>query len=170
MTYTTDSFPKSAKFEDLIGATLRSVDGLVEGGDRVAFRTADGREFLMHHQQDCCESVCIESVVGDVADLIGHPIRIAEMSCSNTEHPPGYAVPKYQESFTWTFYKLATIKGYVDIRWLGESNGHYGEEVDFELVSHTPVDSLAEQHATQAAALKADNDAQERAAAYANAK
>ena len=67
-------------------------------------------------------------VVGDVQDLIGVPLLVAEESSSG-ENPEGAEVSEYQESFTWTFYKLATIKGYVDIRWYGESNGYYSEGV-----------------------------------------
>jgi hypothetical protein len=74
--------------------------------------------------------VTVEDIVGDLADLVGDPILVAEEATSD-QNPDG-VTKKYQDSFTWTFYKFATRKGYVDIRWYGESNGYYSERVDFE--------------------------------------
>jgi len=113
-------------FESLLGKVLKEVD--VVDNDMIKFVTVDGEVYNMYHSQDCCECVSIESVVGDVQDLIGVPLLVAEESSSG-ENPEGAEVSEYQDSFTWTFYKLATIKGYVDIRWYGESNGYYSESV-----------------------------------------
>lgn len=95
------------------------------GEDEVRFESTCGRVFRLYHSQDCCESVDIEDVCGDVEDLIGSPILMAEEATSPDED---------SESGTWTFYKLATVKGYVTIRWLGRSNGYYSESVYFEEV------------------------------------
>ena len=61
---------------------------------------------------------------------------MAEEASSYNENPIEVAGKEmyHDDSFTWTFYKLATIKGYVTIRWYGTSNGYYSEEVDFEKV------------------------------------
>jgi hypothetical protein len=111
---------------ELCGKTLKRI---YVSDDEILFYTADREIYKMFHDQDCCEQVYIEDIVGDINDLIGYPILIAEESCSS-ENPDGVQ-KKYQDSFTWTFYKFATIKGYVDIRWYGESNGYYSESVDF---------------------------------------
>ena len=97
--------------------------------DQIIFETIEGQTFRLYHSQDCCESVYIEDVVGDLDDLIGSPILMAEQVTSDTN--PEDIEKTYQDSFTWTFYKLATIKGSVTIRWYGESNGYYSESVDF---------------------------------------
>ncbi len=114
----------------LIGKTLTKVEN-VDNKD-IVFETEDGKKYKLTHYQDCCESVMVDDIVGDLNDLVGSPILLAE-EVKSKENPPWAKEEhlEYQDSFTWTFYKFATIKGYVDIRWYGESNGYYSEEVDF---------------------------------------
>lgn len=65
--------------------------------------------------------------------LIGSPITQAEETTNDKINPVGVPVSEFQEySFTWTFYKIATIKGYVTILWYGSSNGYYSESVTVE--------------------------------------
>lgn len=120
---------KQPEFKDLIGKTLTRIDGKA-GDDEIVFHCADGAVFKLYHCQDCCEWVSVESITGDIADLIGSPILIAE-EASSDQTPEGFTHEYEPESQTWTFYKLATIKGYVDIRWFGSSNGYYSESVFF---------------------------------------
>lgn len=109
--------------EVLKGKTLAS---LVDEGNELVFKTTDGETYRMYHEQDCCESVVLEDVVGDLEDLVGSEILIAEEV--EGESPADFEA---YESYTWTFYKFATRKGYVDLRWLGQSNGYYSEGVSF---------------------------------------
>ena len=112
--------------EELVGKTMAKVYKQDTYRDELVFETVDGRTFKFYHQQDCCEDVVIDDIVGDLNDLVGSPILLAEESVSDG----GYSEDSYG-SDTWTFYKFATIKGYVDVKWHGSSNGYYSESVDF---------------------------------------
>lgn len=118
-------------FSELVGKTITTING-DKGSDELRFCTSEGVWYLMHHDQDCCETVSIEDICGDMSDLLESPILQAEES-SSAKDPEGYTVAEddWRESYTWTFYRLATVKGSVVIRWLGESNGYYSESVDF---------------------------------------
>ena len=121
-------YDKHCNIDQLIGKTITAIIGMEQGEDSVVFTCDDGSEYTMYHEQDCCESVQINDVEGDASDLIGSPIVVAEeFSSDDQPAPPG----EYDESYTWTFYRLATAKGFVVLRWLGESNGYYSESVDF---------------------------------------
>ena len=118
-----------ADFSDLVGKTLTSVEN--RDNEEITFRTAEGKAWRLYHSQDCCESVYVEDIIGHLDDLLHTPILMAEEAESD-ENPPDVKPPEYRDdSFTWTFYKLATKKGYVTIRWYGSSNGYYSESVSF---------------------------------------
>jgi len=116
----------------LKGKTLSSVEN--DNNEELVFKTIDGEVYRMFHSQDCCESVYIESIVGDLNDLVGEPILVAEANENLFDilKNAGKDEDNGDDSYTWTFYKFATRKGYVDIRWYGSSNGYYSESVDFK--------------------------------------
>ena len=112
---------KNETISDLVGKTFKSVAAYV-GGEGMRFISDDGTGFLFHHQQDCCEHVSIEDVVGDLSDLEGTPILSAT---ANSKH----GEDSEEGSETWTFYDFRTNKGTVSVRWYGSSNGYYSESV-----------------------------------------
>jgi hypothetical protein len=113
----------SANIADMVGKVFTSV---TQTGDTMVFENATDR-YVFFHAQDCCESVNINDIVGDLSDLENEVLVIADEVSGET--PVGFE-EDYHESVTWTFYKFATRKGYVDVRWLGESNGYYSESVN----------------------------------------
>ena len=124
---------KLRDFSDLKGQTIVGIEGPKQYSDHITFTLANGDSYVLHHYQDCCESVLIEDVDGDWQDLIGLPLVLAEESTSDDFDD------RYADLQQWTFYRLATQRGYVIIRWYGESNGYYGVGVDFSSWD-TPTD------------------------------
>lgn len=122
----------SDSINELVGKTLTKIE-VDPHREWIRFKTECGKEYMMCHHQDCCENVEVDDICGDISDLIGAPILQAEMSTNRNEDPPGLAKAIHlDDSFTWTFYRITTAKGQVVLRWLGESNGYYSEEVDFD--------------------------------------
>lgn len=123
---------KAVEFSVLKGLTLTAINGGQKGSEEIEFVAEGGRRFKLLHYQDCCESVSVEDIIGDLQDLIGAPIYEAEVVSGGEELEPAEAATEYRDSScTWTFYKLATERESVTIRWFGSSNGYYSESVDF---------------------------------------
>jgi hypothetical protein len=114
------------QFEGLKGKTFSSVErtgDAYDGNDGIIFTEKDtGHKYVLSHSQDCCENVYIEDIVGDLQDLVGERIDLANESFNSGNDDDGWG-----GSHTWSFYNIATIKGYVTIRFFGSSNGYYSE-------------------------------------------
>lgn len=121
MSYMTRNWDVNA-MKDIVGKTMKSVtrgDSPHED-ESLWFETVDGEKYMMRHDQNCCESVSIEDIAGDLDWLVGSPILSAS---ERSEEPPNEG----WDSATWTFYVFETVKGSVTIRWFGSSNGYYSE-------------------------------------------
>lgn len=111
-------------FEKVLkGQTILRIEGLKQYNEEVRIYLEDGSYLKMHHRQDCCECVRLEDFecsgpcLGKVIDAYE---EINEEGYGNTG--------------TWTFYRIRLINGAeLFMRWLGSSNGYYGEQVDLTL-------------------------------------
>lgn len=121
----------------LIGLTLKEVT-VNKQDDVITYTSECGQQFRMLHHNGCCETVYIEDIEGDINDLIGSPILVAETVQDEMQQAMNLIIPlpeKNGQCEQWTFYRLATAKGWVVIRWYGDSNGYYSTDVSFERVT-----------------------------------
>ena len=116
------------EFDELLGRTLYKAE---QKDDELILYLSNTNYVRFYHQQDCCESVYIEDICGDLNDLVGSPLLEAEEVSNYEGEDTG------DESYTWTFYKFATKKGFVTVRWYGSSNGYYSEGVSVDVVDTT---------------------------------
>ena len=113
---------KRQEVEDFLGKTITGYELLPNKGG-ITFSCSNGYEYMATHLPDCCEEVILEDISGNLDDLVGQPIIIAETTTKDNEN---------DTSPMWTFYKFATPKGYVTLRWVGTTSGCHSElEVDF---------------------------------------
>lgn len=99
--------------------------------DEVEIET-DAGTFRLYHDQDCCESVLVQSVVGDRESVTGSPITLAEEDSVCGEG-------SYGESWTDTKFFLEAAGKRLEIVFHGESNGCYREGVDIEFTAKEPA-------------------------------
>lgn len=125
-------------FEELEGKILKEISG-TPGDTEMFFTLTNDEQYVLYNDEASAGNdvqVTINDICGNINDLIGSPILLAEEVTSKNKNPESVEVPDSQYIYyTWTFYKLSTIKGSITIRWYGESNGHYSETVDFRQVS-----------------------------------
>ena len=117
---------KQDKLSVLVNKIITKVDvkhTYDDRADEIHFYFSDNSRCAFYHDQDCCESVTVDDVNGDWSDLIGSPLLVAEERSEHGDAEYG--------TETWTFYTFRTVKGSVDVKWYGESNGYYSESVDF---------------------------------------
>lgn len=98
---------------------------------------SDKSELLIHHEFLCCEKVHLVGIEGNVASLIGSVVSKAEVHVDNEYWGDEDFL---QLSATESKVELNVVRNnsfrvsndVVIMRWIGTSNGCYGEEVSFE--------------------------------------
>lgn len=125
---------RQANLDELVGKVFTDVS--TADNDALYFQNAES-VYKLYHAQDCCESVTIEDICGDLTDLIGTPIMVADQVSNLSDEEIDVLTDHYHgadhsyEAYQWSFYRFRTIKGTVTVRFYGTSNGYYSTGVDF---------------------------------------
>lgn len=99
---------------------------------RIVFVLNTGNAFVLHNRSEgdygCSCNINLIDIEGDLFDLIDRPLVVSETA----SHSP--ANNEWGDREKWTYYRFATPKGFVSLRWHGSSNGYYSEAVSCGLV------------------------------------
>lgn len=128
--------------EKLVGLKIIDISGLEEDSYEAVIKFENGATLTQLHHQDCCESVQIEQVDGNYKRHIGAIFFGLEEKVADLNDPDfPYDKDRSYDSATATFYTLTTSKGYLDWRWVGESNGYYSESVSMDICENKASDN-----------------------------
>lgn len=130
-------------YKDVIGKTIKEIKNHVGdhiGADELTLVFECGSTMRMYHVQECCETVYLYDVVGDLDRLVGSPLLQAESVSTSEDSIP--ETDTGDDSHTWTYYKFATVIDSVSLRWIGTSNGYYSELVEVDI-------TLADENVTE---------------------
>lgn len=111
---------------------IKNIEGQVitdvrgdESTNRIVFTLENGDEWVMEHCQNCCETVSIHEIYGDLQGMVGQTVDYAS---SVSE---GINDEEDCRSGTVTRFSIMTSNGLVMVTWHGYSNGYYSEGVSF---------------------------------------
>ncbi len=118
-----------------LASGIEKVEGYKKESEEIWFYCKNGDIVRMFHDQHCCESVCLYDDDGltNGIDIFTDCEWCEVEEIIQTERDGVDGADEYDDSYTWTFYKFRTNKGYDTMRWYGTSNGYYSESVDFEI-------------------------------------
>lgn len=129
------SYSDRDDFFTLKGKTITKIEFGNESVDITTLTDKIQNQYSLYHEQDCCESVSLYRVIGNIADVLNAPITLAEEDAHSND-PDWYTEKSdWRDSFTWSVFVLETTRGRVEFWFLGESNGYYGETVNFHKVN-----------------------------------
>ena len=111
----------SVNVEALIGLTLRRC---VRDGNEIHLYANNGLTFSLGNPRDAE----IEDICGELVDLVGSPITMAEEESWDDDPSDDYS------RLAWYYYKFATVKGYVTIRFEC-TDGYYASYAQLTFVS-----------------------------------
>lgn len=117
-----------ANIKDLIGRKIvqLELDKPYQKTYGLVFTLDDGSEYVMGHEQDCCEEVILEDHQDGELDALRNA-TVLDVEVVKDLQWDGELDDREQ----YTFYKFKTDKGYTTLRWVGSDNGYYSVDVDF---------------------------------------